>query len=242
MQNANGRLLVEVEDEATNYYIDYPSDDATKTLYETRGYAKPLVGVYIDSLPEAEAEEQLFYSVMSGSGLGQHDAFATFSLDDGHTWKATNLSNSAHLSSFILEDGTPYPGDAHNMTFAIADDKVLVGWISKYCDEGDPFYRFSPEDIVALQTAYELPDLYVHDIWGVNGKQGSVNYEEQGFPEVGEIPFSCVWSARGQLVPTTLTAEETPGYEIVWLDAERLTSGERDANRLEMAADKASAS
>ncbi|MGC9336457.1 MAG: choice-of-anchor O protein, partial [Anaerolineae bacterium] len=236
MQNANGRLLVEGEDTATMYYTDYPGDDAQKVLYETRGYAKPLVSVYIDALPEEHEE----VSIMSGgAGIGAHDAYASFSLDDGHTWKATNLSNSAHLTSFTLANGTPFPGDAHNMTFAIADDKVLVGWISKYCADGNPAYRFQAEDIVALQTAYGLPDLYVHDIWGVNGKQGSVDYTDQGFPEVGEIPYSCVWAARGQLVPTTLTAEETPGYEIVWLDAERLTSGQRDANRLEMAADAA---
>lgn len=241
MQNANGRLLIEGEDEATKYYVDYPGDDTQKVLSYTLGYAKPLVAVYIDALPEEheEEEEEGIYSILSGAGFGAHDAYGTYSLDDGHTWKATNLSNSAALSSFTLENGEPYPGDAHNMTFAIADDKVLVGWISKYCDEGNPLYRFQPEDIVALQTTYGLPDLYVHDIWGVNGKQGSHNYVEEGFLDVGEIPYSCVWSARGQLISTTLTADGTPGYEIVWLEAERLTSGERDANRLEMAADKA---
>ncbi len=240
MQNANGRLLVEGEDEATKYYTDYPGDDTQKVLSYTLGYAKPLVAVYIDALPEEHEEEEGIYSILSGAGFGAHDAYGTYSLDDGHTWKATNLSSSAALSSFTLENGEPYPGDAHNMTFAIADDKVLVGWISKYCDEGNPLYRFQPEDIVALQTTYGLPDLYVHDIWGVNGKQGSHNYVEEGFLDVGEIPYSCVWSARGQLISTTLTADETPGYEIVWLEAERLTSGERDANR-SVAADKASA-
>ncbi|MBN1249741.1 MAG: hypothetical protein JXC32_18910, partial [Anaerolineae bacterium] len=239
MQNANGRLLVEGEDEATKYYTDYAGDGETKVLTETRGYAKPLVAVYIDELPHDEEGEVDTYAILSGgAGIGSHDAYASYSLDDGHTWKATNLSNSAHLSSFYLENGEPFPGDAHNMTFAIADDKVLVGWISRYCDEGNPLYRFQAEDIVALQEAYGLPDLYVHDIWGVNGKQGSVDYTEQGFPEVGEIPYSCVWAARGQLLPTTLTADETPGYEIVWLEAERLTSGERDANRLEMNGDE----
>jgi hypothetical protein len=28
------------------------------------------------------------------------------------------------------------------MTFAIAGDKVLVGWISKYCDGGSPAYTW----------------------------------------------------------------------------------------------------
>ncbi|HSJ57549.1 MAG TPA: choice-of-anchor O protein, partial [Anaerolineae bacterium] len=157
---------------------------------------------------------------------------------DGTTWKRTNLSLSADLSSFTLADGHPYPGDAHNMTFAIAGDKVLVGWISKYCDGGSPLYTMADEDVVALQTAFELPDLYVRDIWGVAGSQSSVDYTLQGFPEVGEIPYSCVWSARGQLLPVELD-DGTMGYDIVWTKAERLTSGRRDANRLEMAGDSA---
>ncbi len=42
--------------------------------------------------------------------------------------------------------------------------------------------------------------MYLYDLFGVAGNQGSVNYEEQGFPEIGEIPYSCVWTARGKLV------------------------------------------
>jgi hypothetical protein len=234
MQNANGRILTE-EDIAAQYWVDYTGDDVDKYIYETRLYAKPLVAVYIDSLEE-EA-----HLGSGGAGIGAHDAYATVSLDDGHTWKATNLSNSSHLSSFTLENGEPFPGDAHNMTFALAGDKVLVGWISRYCDDGAPLYRFKDEDIVALQDAFGLPDLYVHDIWGVNGSQDSVDYTLQGFPEVGEIPYSCVWAARGQLLPVTLSPESDPheGYDIVWLGAERLTSGVRDANRLEMNGDSA---
>jgi hypothetical protein len=179
---------------------------------------------------------------MSGAGFGAHDAYAAHSLDDGTTWKRTNLSLSADLSSFILANGHEYPGDAHNMTFAIAGDKVLVGWISKYCDGGSPMYTFTDEDVLALQEEFDLPDLYVRDIWGVAGAQSSVDYTLQGFPEVGEIPYSCVWSARGQLLPVSLD-DETPdtkeGYDIIWTKAERLTSGRRDANRLEMNGDSA---
>jgi len=103
--------------------IDYCLTDGT-TLADTRAYAKPLVAVYIDSLEEVHLGS-------GGAGMGAHDAHAALSLDDGATWKRTNLSLSSDLSSFTLHDGTPFPGDAHNMTFAIAGDKVLVGWISK---------------------------------------------------------------------------------------------------------------
>ncbi len=224
-QSSDGTVL----EEGIDYY------DAEGALVDTRAYAKPLVAVYIDSLPEHEDEDEDEdgnedvnedeLQAMSGAGFGAHDAYAAVSLDDGSTWKRTNLSMSADLSSFILANGHEYPGDAHNMTFAIAGDKVLVGWISKYCDGGSPAYTWVDE---------EGYDLYP-DIWGVAGSQGSVDYTLQGFPEVGEIPYSCVWSARG----TLLQDPDTGLYDIIWTKAERLTSGRRDANRLEMNGDSA---
>ncbi len=198
-------------------------------MVDTREYAKPLVSVYIDALPEEE--EEGLSGILSGAGFGAHDAYAAHSLDDGTTWKRTNLSNSADLSSFVLKDGHEYPGDAHNMTFAIAGDKVLVGWISKYCDGGSPAYTWVDE------TTGE--DLYP-DIWGVAGTQGSIDFTQLGFPEVGEIPYSCVWAARGQLLEVDAEGVPTDGggfYDFIWTKAERLTSGRRDANRLEMNGD-----
>jgi hypothetical protein len=65
------------------------------------------VAVYIDALPE-EHEEDAGYSItqLAGRAWGEHDAYAALSLDDGATWKRTNLSESAHLSSFTLANGT----------------------------------------------------------------------------------------------------------------------------------------
>jgi hypothetical protein len=83
-----------------------------------------------------------------------------------------------------------------------------------------------------LKTTYGKDNLYLYDLFGVKGNQGSVDYTLQGFPEVGEVPFSCVWTARGKLIAgddasTTDTAEAT---HVVWTKPERLTSGARDAN------------
>ncbi len=210
--------------------------DTEGTLVDTRYFAKPLISVYIDGLLEETPEG--ISSIMSGAGYGAHDAYAAFSLDDGDSWKRTNLSNSADLSSFTLADGHDYPGDAHNMTFALAGDKVLVGWISKYCDGGSPAYTWTDDD---GDFRTEDPALYP-DIWGVAGSQGSVDYTQQGYPEVGEIPYSCVWAARGTLLEVDDQGIPTDGggfYDIIWTKAERLTSGRRDANRLEMNGDSA---
>jgi hypothetical protein len=68
--------------------------------------AKPLINVYVygpvigfDN-PEASGF----------AGHGRRDAFGAVSLDDGETWKVTNLSNSADQSSFIVS--TPLPRDS----------------------------------------------------------------------------------------------------------------------------------
>jgi hypothetical protein len=99
-------------------------------------------------------------------------------------------------------------------------------------------------------------DYYVTDIWGVRGQQQSVDYDEvDDVAElgIGEIPYSCLWSARGVIVTekeledetfASMTIQEdvndTPDDldddvertvelgDIVWFKPERLTSGRRD--------------
>ncbi len=226
-QNSQGQLVS----------IEYIAADSSSV--ETRDYAKPLISVYIDALPEEH--EEIISVTSGGAGLGSHDAYVAVSLDDGATWKRTNLSNSADLSSFTLMNGIVFPGDAHNMTFAVAGDKVLVGWISRFCEGGSPSYTMTDDEVEAVQTEYELPDLYVNDIWGVAGDQKSIDFTFLGFPEVGEIPYSCLWSARGQLIEGDdgATTDVEEAFHFAWTKAERLTSGRRDANRLEMNADSA---
>ncbi len=74
--------------------------------------------------------------------------------------------------------------------------------------------------------------MYLYDLFGIAGSQGSVDYEKLGFSDVGEIPYSCVWTARGKLLasddPSTIDVAES--IQIMWAKPERLTSGVRDAN------------
>jgi hypothetical protein len=226
-QASSGDLLEGIE-----YY------DAEGGLVETREYAQPVVAVYIDNQAEEVVDGESV--VMGGTSIGEHDAFAALSLDDGATWKRSNLSQSSDLSSFTLRDGHPYPGDAHYVTVAVADEKVLVAFLSKYCVGGDASYTLDDTEKEALAAFLEVDveDLYLNDIFGVAGSQGSVDYTALGFPEVGELPYSCVWAARGTLEPVDAEGnyDETGEYHnIIWRKAERLTSGRRDANRLEIA-------
>jgi hypothetical protein len=215
-----------------NYLLD---DDAGTVAYEARDYAKPLVAVYIDDIGALEPEGEV--SAMGGLTLGEFDAFAGVSLDDGTSWKTTNLSRSALLSSFTLADGHASPGGVHNVVHQVAGDNIFVAWVSKYCDTGSPLYKLDPADtddaayLADLETTYGKDALYLYDLFGVAGTQGSVDYTLQGFPDVGEVPYSCVWTARGKLLPgdDPATAETEATY-VMWTKPERLTSGGRDAN------------
>jgi hypothetical protein len=219
---------------------NYQLDDGTTVGgidaedYPDRNYAKPLVSVYIDDLTN-ELEE-----LKGGISFGKFDAFVGVSLDDGTSWKTTNLSKSADLSSFFLSTtGEAYPGDVHNVVHQVAGDQIFVAWVSKYCDGGTPLYKLSSDTNYAgnvayfedLKAIYNKDAVYLYDLFGVNGSQGSVDYELQGFPEIGEIPYSCVWTARGKLLPgDDSSTTETEATHVVWAKPERLTSGARDAN------------
>lgn len=194
--------------------IDY--FDENGNLIRTTMDAKPVVVTYTDAVPETGAE----------------DIFAAISRDDGKTFKRMNLSRAADKTSFILANGQPYFGDARKPVVQVKNNNILVAWTSKFCNSGKPAYAISLEDDYVYDDPY-----YKEDIWGVGGPQRSVDYTEQDFPEVGEIPFSCVWIARGTIVTESMVnsggfwADHTVG-DIVWFKPERLTSGRRDANQI----------
>ena len=202
------------------------ADDLGTVIYEPREYAKPLISVYIDgpSTHTIHDEESAGFSIDGGIIFGAMDAFVGVSLDDGTTTKTTNVSRSADLSSFTLANGHAYPGHVHQFVHQVFGDNIFAAWVSKYCEGGTPLYSLDLATYAAyfddLELTYGKDAVYLYDLFGVNGAQDSVDYTAQGYPEVGEIPYSCVWSARGQLVPTLLTADATPGHESVWLDAD----------------------
>jgi hypothetical protein len=224
--------------------IEYFLADGVTKAYEDRYYAKPMISVYIDGSSEfslGSDEDSAVYAVDGGIFLGALDDYAAVSLDDGTTWKRTNLSMSADLSSFMLANGMNAPGHVHSVVHQVFDDNVLVAWVSKFCEGGTPLFSFIPESdtdpfllsyLADLQSSYDKDAVYLYDLFGVGGPQESVNYTELGFPEVGEIPYSCVWTARGKLLAgdDQATPEVIETTHVRWARPERLTSGTRDAN------------
>jgi hypothetical protein len=207
--------------------IDYKDEDGN--LIETRGKAKPLFVTYTEKQePNPEA----------GIPRSGSDIITAVSMDDGATWKRFNVSHMARKSSFSLETGERFPGDSRGPRQKIVDDKIMVIWTSAYARGGKPSFAIKTDD------DYPHDDTYaVNDVWGVRGKQGSVNYDEDkdvGDQGIGEIPYYALWACRGVLVWEDIdkdgniigNADKYPDREIgeiVWFKPERLTSGRRDA-------------
>jgi hypothetical protein len=192
--------------------------DENDEIIETREVAKPIVVSYLDEV----------------DGTGAFDVFVAISRDDGDTWKRRNISKTADKSSLV---GTP--GHSWKPMLKVKDNKIFVAWSDKYCRGGRPGYAITvcpdidgdglPDECeVCRETEegsrcmidYPGDDAYWQDdIFGVGGPQRTVFYDD--YPEMGEVPYSCVWTARGMIEPAT--------GDIQWFKPERLTSGRRDA-------------
>jgi hypothetical protein len=176
----------------------------------------------------------------------------------------------------VKEDGVPvkqcvgteqdlnaYPGGTYNVFHAIAGNKVLVAWPSRFCSKGQPAYNMTVDEptedaLLRLETLEDFlkkgdkdlgvdridfsmdEDLYLLDAFGVAGKQGYVDFADEGYPQAGIVPYGCVWTARGILLPgdDPRTEDNVEQSHFVWTQAERLTSGRRDPNRIEVRAVK----
>ena len=247
------------------------------TLLECREVAKPIIITYQEDVDIHDDQVNTdFYE-----GRFAADIYTAVSRDDGTTFKRQNISRMAELSSFDLETGEPFHGTCRGPVQKLNDNKILVAWTSTFCKSGNPRYAITKCDDPATAEIEGRPkpgercavycrgnaengtevcepdypyddDYFVTDIWGVRGKQRSVNYDEvDDVAElgIGEIPYSCLWTARGVIVtqkdltegtfnslnveddPTTTDVDETKTVElgdIIWYKPERLTSGRRD--------------
>ena len=196
--------------------------DADGIVVEERGAAKPIVVSYLDEV----------------EGAAAYDVFVAISRDDGDTWTRRNISKTADKSSML-----GYPGDSWKPMLKVKDNKIFLAWTDKYCRGGRPGYAITVCDAFdidldgdgTLDTCelcretdegttcsydYTGDDTYWQDdLFGVGGPQRSVIYED--YPEMGEVPYSCVWTARGMVDAAT--------GDIQWFKPEKLTSGRRDA-------------
>ena len=242
---------LKADNEPAVYTDDNGSEQPGVPYYDENGdfirvatEAKPIVVVYTDGVEPTGCE----------------DIFAAISRDDGNTFKRKNISRGADRSSFTLANGEEYYGQTRKPVFQVKGNNILVAWTSKFCKGGKPAYAITTETVDCdnpntdeVEVCYLHDDpYYTEDIWGVGGPQRSVDYTDQGFPEVGEVPYSAVWVARGTIVTQSMidsggfwaadpdnNPETDDGFsvgDIQWFKPERLTSGRRDANQVFMGA------
>ena len=208
------------------------------------GYAEQVIGDYAMNDGSADI----------GDPYHIDDVFVSTSLDGGKTWKKINVSNTADKSSINVtwdvqyQDNTAYssnnvayPGHSHKPTMQVSGNNILLAWQDKYCPSGNPL------DLEGVELDGKIS--YADDYWKVNGKQGSINYDlrcdipddlsTKGIDEsncapndneVYEVPFSCIWTARGVFDPEV--------NEFKWHQAKQLTAGVRDANKVWIAESK----
>ena len=212
-----------------------------------QGYVHPLVVSYAEQVVGP-------YELGDGSAdIGDpntaDDIFVSLSLDNGKTWKKENISNTVMRGDAINssikvnwtadKSATPttdYPGHSHKPKMMVNGNQILVAWHDKFCPSGDPLGLYLKDENGTATDV--LVDADQPDYFKVNGKQGSINYdlsclEADGSDcapngkQVYEVPFSCVWTARG-----IMNTEDENNVSVTWYKPEQLTSGMRDANKV----------
>ena len=183
--------------EALTIYV--PNISADDTVNAGLPKVHPMIATYTDTV---------FTDPLTGQAAD--DVFAAVSRDDGATWKRMNLSRSAEKSSIDI-NGMPFYGDVRKPSIKTEDNLILVSWSSKYCPANDPSGLDDPNDDIAKV-----------DPFLVMGPQGYVDYgKTYDRPDLGVVPYSCVWVARGMISPAN--------GDITWFAPEQITSGRRDA-------------
>ena len=215
--------------------VDERTSDGSLTLSEDN---VTLSGVQVHPLAVAYLQQiKGDYEMGDGSAdIGDPDqvdgVFFAISLDNGQSWRNSTISDSTEKSSMkvlwsmdVNADKIKYPGHAQKVEMAVEGNNIVVAWHDKYCPSGNPFDLERSEDNASYPTDY----------FGVNGTQKSIDYTEAqdgsrvemiapNGKYVYEVPFSCVWTARGILNPAD--------GNVTWHAPMQLTTGTRDSNHI----------
>ena len=130
-------------------------------LVKTEVKAKPLINVYVYG-PVIGFEEP---EASGFAGHGRRDAFGAVSLDDGETWKVTNLSNSADDSSFIVSTPLVDPGAAEGEgTDIVVDDQDGATIVEAAWDATGNFGRLDVEGEADSRDRVEIRNAVTQDV------------------------------------------------------------------------------
>ena len=177
----------------------------------------------IQEIVTPNGTKALIMSYEDGTGdLGEPDAWSALSVDNGLTWKKTNLSDNG--GDAIKVKNLDFKVDNGGPSMHVEGNYVLATWISTDCKKANPFNADTtyPDITPILDTDVTDPAAANADLFQVAGSQGIVSYS------FGNVPFHCVWTNRGVLLDAT-DSEGGATAKLVWFKPEQLTSGRRDA-------------
>lgn len=197
--------------------------DCSATDEDGFAKVKPLIVTYLQEMEDALFDNVPCYTDETTGTTGNprhaHDVYAAVSLDDGLSWKRSNISRTSNKSSLDVDTcngSIEYPGDSESQNLIVEGHYAMVTWVDKFCQSGNPW------DITTEADLYQ-----------VTGSQKSVDYldvkgDEDPRPDLGIRPFSCLWAARGVLD----LDQDSPDFgSVIWYKAEQLSVGRRDAIR-----------
>jgi len=136
-------------------------------------------------------------------------------------------------SEHLVEENINGGGDVTMVGQALVGNNILVAWVGKLCDG----------TVLPTGDVSSLNSLGLNNPYGVKGLQGYTDYallkaegeigtsDLNAIHQIGKVPHSCLWTRRGRIIEDTVTG----GTKVQWWAPERLTSGVRDAYKLEVA-------
>jgi hypothetical protein len=199
----------------------------TLTLIECRDVAKPLVvtymgkvDIYDDQVKEEFWDDRFSYDIYTAVSRDDGNTWKRMNVSRMADMSSFDLETE---EPFPGTTGSPYLKVNDNKILVVWQSKFCKSGNPRYsielCDDptteevewDDPdteenecavYCRGNPDQGTEVcEPDYPGDDDYfVTDIWGVRGQQGSVDYDEvDDVAElgIGEIPYSCLWAARG---------------------------------------------
>jgi len=165
--------------------VDYLNVD--EVTVESLGVAKPLVSVFIHGPAIGVGELPFAHSFM--------DTFAAVSLDDGVTWKTTNLSESADQSSFLLgQSGGGQHAKDHGDDDGEDHHQTIIGptiYFAEFKEKGGGEIKAKGKDAPA-KALVTIINAYSKEVIGTVIASSSGNWEIK-VKGIGDAP--CVIAA-----------------------------------------------
>jgi hypothetical protein len=229
------------------------------TLIECREVAKPLlvtylakVDIYDDQVKEEFWPDRFSWDVFTAisrddgttwkrMNVSRMADMSSFELETGEPFPGTSGSPYLKVNdnqilvvweSKFCKSGNP------RYSIELCDDPATeeVEWDDPLTEENEcaVYCRGNPDnetEVCEPDYPYDDP-YYVTDIWGVRGQQQSVDYDEvDDVAElgIGEIPYSCLWAARGVIATqqeldegtfASMSIEDDPETDVTQCTAE----------------------